>query len=260
MRAMELTFDEIPEDLWEDWVWLVSPGSLTRTVEEETQPLLSSPYQVTSVYTVNLPKLVLFDIMWSSRLEMSDEGVSDVNDLCRPVQRDADDILGSLEFLLRNYPLVLRWKLPPEKVATLSPSLWDDINEPPELLWNVPQELEGLPLDLESLSIDFFNPFIPSLRRLGIHRSVIGVISAVRSLDQVRSALTDPDGNPLREAVETALNELASRGLVELQENRLRRMTDKGVRMTQTEPLNDCLSCRCRVEELMEYEMGGDED
>jgi hypothetical protein len=257
---MDLTFDEIPEDLWEDWVWLVSPGDLTRAVEEETQPLLSSPYQVTSVYTVNLPKLVLFDLMWSSRLDMSDEGVSDVNDMGRPVRRDADDVLGSLEFLLRNYPLVLRWKLPPEKVATLSPSLWDDINEPPELLWYVPQELEGAPLDLESLSIDFFNPFIPSLRRMGVHRSVIGVISAVRSLEQVRSALADPEGHPLRQAVDASIAELASRGLIELHEDRIRRMTDRGARMSQTEPLNDCLSCRCRVEELMEYEMGGDED
>ncbi|MCX6650541.1 MAG: hypothetical protein NT131_02635 [Methanomassiliicoccales archaeon] len=257
---MELTFDEIPEDLWEDWVWLVSPGGLMKAVEEETQTLLSSPYQVTSVYTVNLPKLVLFDLMWSSRLEMDEEGVNDANDLCRPVHRDADDVLGSLGFLLRNYPLVLRWKLPPEKVAELSPNLWDDIVEPPELLWYVPQELEGKELDLDSLSFDFFNPFIPSLRRLGVHRSVIGVVSAVRSLDQVSSALIEVEDNSLREAVDSAIVELSTRGLVELAEGKLRRITERGARMAQTEPLNDCLSCRCRVEEVLEYEMGGDED
>ena len=259
-RSMELTFEEIPEDLWEDWVWLVSPTGLIRSVEEESQPILSSSYQVTSVYTVNLPKMVLFDLMWSSRLRVGEGEVFDAQELCHPVHRGADDVLGSLAFLLRNYPLVLRWKLPPERVATLSPSIWDDVTEPPDMLWHVPAELGGGALDLDGLSIDFFNPFIPSLRRLGVHRSVIGVISPVRSLEQVASAMLMSESNALREAVQGSIQELADRGLVELCDGKVSRMTERGARMAEAEPLSDCLSCRCRVEEVLEYELGGDED
>jgi hypothetical protein len=256
---MELTFEEIPEDLWEDWVWLVSPTGLIRTVEEESQPLLSTPYQVTSMYTINLPKMVLFDLMWSSRLR-AEEDVLDIGDLCHPVQRGPVDVLGSLVILLKNYPLVLRWKLSPEEVATLSPSIWDDVTEPPDLLWHVPMELECSEMDMDSLCIDFFNPFIPSLRRLGVHRSVIGVISPVRSLDQVTSAMTEPEDNALWEAVQSSIQELADRRLVELCEGKVGRMTERGARMAEAEPLSDCLSCRCRVEEVLEYELVGDED
>jgi len=92
---MELSFDEIPEDLWDDWVWLVSPAGLIRAVEEESQPILSSSYQVTSIYTINLPKMVLFDLVWSSRLEVGEDGVVDAMDLHRTVDRDPDLILDS---------------------------------------------------------------------------------------------------------------------------------------------------------------------
>ncbi|HUT26894.1 MAG TPA: hypothetical protein VMW85_02460 [Methanomassiliicoccales archaeon] len=256
---MELSFDEIPEDLWDDWVWLVSPAGLMRAVEEESQPILSSSYQVTSTYTINLPKMVLFDLMWSSRLEVGENGVVDAMDLHRTVDRNPNLILDSLDFLLRNYPLVLRWKLSPEQITDLSPNIWDDISEPPDLLWHVPQELEGMSLDLESLAIDYFNPFIPSLRRLMVHRSVIGVISPLKTLDHVRMAREDPD-HVMREGLLTSIEELRSRGLIEVGEGRVRRLTEKGARMIGTEPLSDCLGCRCRVEELLEYELGGEED
>jgi endonuclease V-like protein UPF0215 family len=144
-------------------------------------------------------------------------------------------------------------------MTELSPNLWDDITEPPELLWNVPRELEGRAVDLDSLAIDFFNPFIPPLRSSGVHRSVIGVISAVKSLQRVRSAIGDADGE-LRQAVLTSIHELVSRGLVERAEGDHHRLTERGARMIETEPLSDCLSCRCRVEEVLEYELGGDED
>jgi hypothetical protein len=256
---MELTFEEIPEDLWEDWVWLVSPAGLMRAVEEETQPILNSPYQVTSVYTFNLPKAVLFNLMWRSRLGLDREAI-DPNDVGRAVGMDADDVLRALTFLLRSYPLVLRWKIDPERLADLSPNIWDDITEPPDLLWHVPQELEGRTVDLEGLSIDFFNPFLPSLRRLGVHRSVIGVISPLRSLDRVAAALRTEGESELREDVESSIQELERRGLIEVVPEGGRRLTDRGARMVETEPLSDCLSCRCRVEEVLEYELGGDED
>jgi hypothetical protein len=230
-----------------------------RAVEEESQPILSSPYQVTSIYTVNLPKLVLFDLMWSSHLEMVGDGMFDSNQLRRAARLDVDGVLQSLAFLVQSYPLVLRWNLPPERLAELSPNIWDDITEPPELLWNVPQELEECALDLDSLAIDFFNPFVPSLRGSGVHRSVIGVISAVKSLRQVRSVLDRTDGD-LRQAVLTSIDELVRRGLVECAEHEHHRMTERGARMIETEPLSDCLKCRCRVEEVLEYELGGDED
>ena len=254
---MELTFEEIPEELWEDWVWLVSPPGLVRAVEEETQPLMSSPYQLTSTYTFNLPKVALFSLVWSSRLDGEDGAV--VGGLDRPVRLDADRALRDLAFLLRSYPLVLRWKVEPDELKDLSPNLWDDVMAPPELLWSVPQELEGRTMDLESLSIDFFNPFVPSLRRLGVHRSVIGVISPVKSLERVAMAMSE-DENELREAVESSIQELERRGLMESTPDGMMRLTEKGGRMVETEPLSDCLNCRCRVEEVMEYELSGDDD
>lgn len=256
---MDLTFEEIPEDLWEDWVWLVSPTGLMRAVEEESQPILSSPYQVTSIYTINLPKLVLFDLMWSSRLEMVGGGMVDSNHLHRAARLDVDSVLLSLAFLIQSYPLVLRWNLPPDKLSALAPNLWDDITEPPELLWSLPQELEGVAVDLDSLAIDFFNPFVPSLRSSGVHRSVIGVISAMKSLQQVRAALDHEDGE-LRQAVLTSIDELVRRGMMERTEREHHRMTERGARMIETEPLSDCLSCRCRIEEVVEYELSGEED
>jgi len=255
--AMELTFDEIPEDLWEDWVWLVSPSGLVRTVEEDTQPLMSSSYQLTSTYTFNLPKVALFSLVWSCRLD-GEEG--DAEGFERAVRLDADRALRDLAFLLRNYPLVLRWKMEPDRLSELAPNMWDDVMAPPELLWNVPPELEGRTMDLESLSIDFFNPFVPSLRRMGVHRSVIGVISPVKSLERVGLAMSVEGDDDLREAVESSICELERRGLVESGEDGMMRLTEKGAKMVETEPLSDCLNCRCRVEEVMEYEMGGDED
>jgi hypothetical protein len=255
---MEMTFEEIPEDLWDDWVWLVSPPGLIRVVEEDTQPLLNSPYQLTSTYTVNLPKVVLFHMSWSCKVEANGDDPEDLLDA--PVHMDTDMALRGLLFLLRNYPLVLRWKVEPERLPTLSPNVWDDVSEPPDLLWHVPTELEGQALDLESMSIDFFNPFIPALRSAGVHRSVIGVISPVKSLDRVASAFIPGCESDLREAMDSAIGELERRRLIESTDDGLRRFTERGARMVDTEPLSDCLSCRCRVEEVMEYEMGGDED
>jgi hypothetical protein len=257
---MDLSFEEIPEDLWDDWVWLVSPPGLMRAVEEETQPLLNSPYQLTSTYTVNLPKVVLFHMSWSCALDNADEGEAGPGDLNVPVPMDTDVALKGLLFLLKNYPLVLRWKLEADERAALAPNLWDDVQEPPELLWHVPHELEGQTLDLDSIAIEFFNPFVPALRLAGVHRSVIGVISPVRSLDIVSSALIPGVESEWREAMRMAICELERRGLIERTEEGRRRFTDRGKRMASTEPLSDCLSCRCRIEEVMEYELGGEDD
>ncbi len=257
---MDLTYEEIPEDLWEDWVWLVSPPGLMRSVEEETQPLLNSPYQITSTYTANFPKIVLFHMSWSCAIDMDADGAVGPGDLNFPVRMDTDVALQGLHFLLKNYPLVLRWKLGDEQRAALAPNLWDDLQEPPELLWHVPQELEGQTLDLESIAIEFFNPFVPALRALGMHRSVIGIISPARSLDLTMSSLIPGVESEWREAMDMAICELERRGLIEPSGDGRRRFTERGKRMAVTEPLSDCLSCRCRIEEVMEYEMGGDDD
>jgi|GEM_PF-1126163 len=257
---MDLTYEEIPEDLWEDWVWLVSPPGLMRSVEEETQPLLNSPYQLTSTYTANFPKIVLFHMSWSCTVDVDAEGEFGSDNLHVPVHMDTDVALRGLLFLLRNYPLVLHWKLDPDQRASLTPNLWDDVQEPPELLWHIPQELEGRTLDLESIAIEFFNPFVPALRILGMHRSVIGVISPVRSLDMAISSLIPGVESDWREAMNAAICELERRGLIEPTSDGRRRFTERGKRMVVTEPLSDCLGCRCRIEEVMEYEMGGDED
>jgi len=255
---MDLTFEEIPEDLWDDWVWLVSPPGLTRAVEEETQPLLSSPYQLTSTYTMNMPKVVLFHMAWSCRVE--GDGGPGSDNLHVPVRMDVDTALRGLLFLLRNYPLVLRWRLEPDRLASLAPNLWDDVQEPPEMLWHVPQELEGQALDLDSLSIEFFNPFVPALLLAGIHRSVIGVISPVKSLDLAISSLIPGTESDWRETMDMTISELERRDLIEVTEDGLRRFTEKGRRMVRTEPLSDCLGCRCRIEEIVEYELCGDDE
>jgi predicted transcriptional regulator len=173
---------------------------------------------------------------------------------------DLDAALKGLLFLLKNYPLVLRWKLEPEQRAALAPNLWDDLQEPPELLWHIPQELEGQTLDLESMAIEFFNPFLPALRLAGVHRSVIGIISPVKSLDLVVSSLITGVVSDWREARRMAISELERRGLIEPTEDGRMRFTERGRRMLVTEPLSDCLSCRCRIEEVMEYELGGEDD
>jgi len=58
----------------------------------------------------------------------------------------------------------------------------------------------------------------------------------------------------------TAICELERRGLIEMAGEERWRFTDRGKRMVATEPLSDCLSCRCRIEEGMEYELGGEDD
>jgi hypothetical protein len=57
-----------------------------------------------------------------------------------------------------------------------------------------------------------------------------------------------------------AIQELERRGLIEAVDAGLYRFTERGARMTATEPVSDCLCCRCRIEEVVEYELGGDED
>jgi hypothetical protein len=257
---MDMTFEEIPEDLWDDWVWLVSPPGLMRTVEEDAQPLLNSPYQLTSTYAVNMPKVVLFHMSWSCAMDTDSEAGMGPVDLRVPVRMDVDTALNGLLFLIRNYPLVLRWKLDADQRASLAPNLWDDLQEPPELLWHVPQELEGQALDLESIAIEFFNPFVPALRSAGVHRSVIGIISASRSIDLAASSLIPGTESDWREAMRMSISELERRGLIEPTGDGRRRFTERGGRMVATEPLSDCLSCRCRIDEVMEYELGGDED
>ncbi len=257
---MDLTFEEIPEDLWEDWVWLVSPAGLMWAVEEAAQPLLSTPYLLTPIYSVNMPKMVLFHMAWSGNVDMNGDGKMRAEGMHPPVRMDADIALKGLLFLLRNYPLVLRWKLDPERLASLAPNVWDDVFEPPEALWHVPQELEGKAMDLESISIEFFNPFVPSLRSARVHRSLIGVISPMRSIARATAALVPGAESDWREAMAMAIQELERRGLIEVLGAGLYRFTERGVRMTATEPLSDCLCCRCRIEEVVEYELGGDED
>lgn len=257
--SMAFTIEEIPEDLWDDWVWLVSPPGLVRIVEEETQPLLNSPYQLTCTYMMNLPKLIMFQMAWSSALEEKGAHIGQ-DSLRAPVHMDVDQALKGLLFLLRNYPLVLRWKLGPEESAGLAPNLWDDILEPPDILWHVPKEVEGRALDLESISIEFFNPFTPAMRMAGVHRSVIGVISPMRSIDMAVSSLVPGAESDWRDAMSMAIQALEGHGLVERTGEGRLRLTERGARMAVTEPLSDCLSCRCRIEEVMEYEMGGEDD
>ncbi|HPD08351.1 MAG TPA: hypothetical protein PKZ73_00860 [Methanomassiliicoccales archaeon] len=257
---MDLTFEEIPEDLWEDWVWLVSPAGLMWAVEEAPQPLLSTPYLLTPIYTVNMPKMVLFHMAWSGDFDIDGDGKVRTEEPYPPVRMDADIALRGLLFLLRNYPLVLRWKLEPDRLASLAPNVWDDVLEPPEALWHVPPELEGEPVDLENISIEFFNPFIQSLRFRGVHRSLIGVVSPMRSIARATAALVPEAESDWREAMAMAIQELERRGLIEAVDAGLYRFTERGARMTATEPVSDCLCCRCRIEEVVEYELGGDED
>jgi hypothetical protein len=209
---------------------------------------------------MNMPKVVLFHMAWSCRVDADEEGEMGSDNLHVPVQMNVDIALKGLLFLLKNYPLVLRWKLKPDRLASLAPNLWDDVREPPELLWHVPQELEGQALDLDSLSIEFFNPFLPVLRLAGVHRSVIGVILPVKSLDLAVSSLIPGVESDWRETMSMALSELERRELVEATEDGRLRFTERGVRMVQTEPMTDCLGCRCRIEEVMEYELGGEDD
>ncbi len=69
------------------------PPGLMRAVEEDTQPLLNSPYQLTSTYTVNLPKVVLFHMSWSCAVDTDGEGEIGSDNLHVPVHMDLDTAL-----------------------------------------------------------------------------------------------------------------------------------------------------------------------
>jgi hypothetical protein len=202
----------IPDDLWDDWSWFITPHELRCTVVEDEKVIEEAKVAVTAVYTLNLPKMVMSDLALASRLEKTNAGIIDTGIICRDVHITPETLTHTMTQLLLHCPLVVR---PAE-----------GINETP--FSDVTDGLE----------ICFYNPLMMDDDQGS--KELFCIESPIRCIEELAM---DAEEGKLATAVLTAVEELASRALIEMENGVIVRITEKGKRLIETEPLNDRVTC-----------------
>lgn len=209
----------IPDDLWEDWSWFITPHELRCTVIEDEKVIEEAKVAVTAVYTLNLPKMVMSDLSLASRLEKTNAGIIDTGIICRDVHITPETLTHTMTQLLLHCPLVVR----PAEGTRETP--FSDVTD--------------------GLEICFFNPLMMDEDQGS--KELYCIESPTRCIEELSM---DAKEGKLASAVLTAIEELASRELIEMEDGIIVRITDKGKRLMETEPLNDRVICAYHLRPL----------
>jgi hypothetical protein len=209
----------IPDDLWNDWSWFITPHELRCTVVEDEKVIEAAKVAVTAVYTLNLPKMVMSDVALASRLERTNAGIVDTGIVCRDVHITPMTLTHTMTQLLLHCPLVVR----PAGGAKETP--FSDVTD--------------------GLEICFFNPLMMEDDQGS--KELFCLESPTRCIEELSM---DASESKLATAVITAIEELSSRELIEVENGVILRMTDKGKRLIETEPLNDRVICAYHLRPL----------
>jgi hypothetical protein len=209
----------IPDDLWEDWSWFITPHELRCTVVEDEKMIEEAKVAVTAVYTLNLPKMVMSDVALASRLEQTNVGIVDTGIIGRDVNLTPETLTHTMIQLLLHCPLVVR----PAEATREAP--FSDVSD--------------------GLEICFYNPLIME-DDLG-SKDLFCLESPTRCIEELSM---DGKEGKLATAVRTTIEELASRELIDVKDGAIVKVTEKGKRLMETEPLNDRVVCAYHMRPL----------
>ncbi len=209
----------IPDDLWDDWSWFITPHDLRCTVIEDEKVIEEAKVAVTAVYTLNLPKMVMSDLALASRLERTNVGIVDTGIVCRDVHITPETLTHTMTQLLLHCPLVVR----PAEGERETP--FSDVSD--------------------GLEICFFNPLMMEDDQGS--KELYCMESPTRCIEELSM---EAEEGKLATAVLTAVEELASRALIDVEDGIIIRVTEKGKRLMETEPLNDRVVCAYQLRPL----------
>lgn len=209
----------IPDDLWGDWSWFVTPHELRCTVVEDEKIIEEAKVAVTPVYTLNLPKMVMNDVALASRLEMTNVGIVDTGIMCRDVHLTPETLIQTISGLLLHCPLVVR------KAEGTGETSFSDISD--------------------GLEICFYNPLM--LEDDQGSKDLFCMEPPARCIEELSM---DASEGKLAIAVRAAIDELAARSLIDVEDGVIVRITEKGKRLVETEPLNDRVTCAYQLRPL----------
>ena len=209
----------IPDDLWDDWSWFITPHELRCTVVEDEKVIEEAKVAVTAVYTLNLPKMVMSDVALASRLEKTNVGIVDTGIIGRDVFLTPETLTHTMIQLLLHCPLVVR----PAEGKSEAP--FSDVSDGLEICFYNPLMMED-----DQGSRDLFCMELPT-----------------RCIEELSMDSTE---GKLAAAVLAAIEELASRALIDVQDGIIVRITEKGKRLMETEPLNDRVICAYHLRPL----------
>jgi hypothetical protein len=209
----------IPDDLWEDWSWFITPHELRCTIIEDEKVIEEAKVAVTAVYTLNLPKMVMSDVALASRLERTNLGIIDTGIICRDVHITPEILTNTMTQLLLHCPLVVR----PAEGERETP--FSDVSD--------------------GLEICFYNPLMMGGDEGS--KQLYCLETPARCIEELSK---DAKEGELASAVMAAIDELASRDLITMRDGVIIRVTEKGKRLIEAEPLNDRVVCAYQLRPL----------
>ena len=209
----------IPDDLWDDWSWFITPHELRCTLVEDEKVIEEAKVAVTAIYTLNLPKMVMSDVALASRLEKTTVGIIDTGIIGRDVHLTPETLTHTMTQLMLHCPLVVR---PAEGKSETS---FSDVSE--------------------GLEICFYNPLMMEDDRGS--RDLFCMEPPTRCIEEL--SMDSAEGK-LATAVLAAIEELASRSLIDVQDGVIVRITEKGKRLMEAEPINDRVICSYHLRPL----------
>ncbi|OPY33102.1 MAG: hypothetical protein A4E32_00775 [Methanomassiliicoccales archaeon PtaU1.Bin124] len=236
-----MSFDPIPDEIWDDWKWFVCPEGCLLGLRDDRYRVDGSEVHLTPNYVINLPKLIMSDVMWASRLDNTAEGVVDTKDYFRSVRVSVDSIIDGIIFLISQHPMVVLQR-PTE--AQCERRLTDALSEDELILVSSgTQARENL--DTADLDVQFFNPFAEGARPIV---DMLGLIPAEMCIKELSLAKANQPDSVVREVISNAIEELRSRQMVNVEDGVVVSMTLKGKAVLDVEPVHDMLSCSCQVD------------
>jgi hypothetical protein len=237
---VNMSFDPIPDEIWEDWKWFVCPEGCLLGMRDDKYRVANSDVVLAPCYVVNLPKLIMSDVMWSSRLDSTAGGAVDTNDYLRSVRVSVDSLIDGMIYLLSQHPMVVRRRADGDDEAQ---KLAEALSEE-ELILVSSGSTAVQNLDMADLDVQFFNPFAEGMKPCS---DILGLIPAEMCIKELGMAKADLPNSVVREVIQQSIEELRRRELVLVEDGVVIGMTPKGKAVLDVEPVNDMLSCRCEV-------------
>ncbi|MFA5314193.1 MAG: hypothetical protein WC375_12905, partial [Methanomassiliicoccales archaeon] len=77
---------------------------------------------------------------------------------------------------------------------------------------------------------------------------LIGIIAPEGCINELSLAKANAPDTSVRQVMQNAIQELSERGFIEHDGDLITRMTERGKRLLELEPVVDALSCRCETD------------